>query len=272
MEGISPPCIFTTTLLPTIMKQNARDTIQSKISDFDPSNGYLQRDPVHFVWEYKTQQNRELVGIIASSLAYGQMKVFTESIEEVLDVLGDNPARKIDQEFGSVEESLQGFSYRMTEGNDLLDLIHSVKETFDQEGTLEALYRQFSGGTHLQKASSLVSTLRKRRRRDDLGRGFSYLIPDPDDGSACKRLNLFFRWMVRGPDSVDLGEWDESSESELIVPLDTHIHDVALNLGLTDRKTTNLKTAKEITESLKELDSSDPVKYDFALCHLQAEE
>jgi len=96
--------------------------------------------------------------------------------------------------------------------------------------------------------------------------GLKQLFPSPENGSACKRMNLFLRWMVRTKD-IDLGVWNKIHPSKLIIPLDTHIARISRCLGLTKRKAPDWKTAKEITESLKKLDPDDPLKYDFALCH-----
>jgi len=93
------------------------------------------------------------------------------------------------------------------------------------------------------------------------------MFPDPKKGSACKRMNLFLRWMVR-KDDMDLGLWGEIPTSKLIIPVDTHVARIAKELGLTKQTTANWKMAEEITENLKMFDREDPVKYDFALCHI----
>ncbi|MBZ0122053.1 MAG: DUF2400 domain-containing protein, partial [Sandaracinaceae bacterium] len=99
-------------------------------------------------------------------------------------------------------------------------------------------------------------------------RGLMHLMPDPRAGSACKRLLLYLRWMIRPDDGVDLGLWPELTPSILLIPVDTHVHRIAKNLGLTERNDASWRTAEEITASLRRLDPLDPVKYDFALCHL----
>src|SRR5699024_8231674 len=96
--------------------------------------------------------------------------------------------------------------------------------------------------------------------------GMKHLLSDPEKGSACKRLLLYLRWMVRPDDGVDLGLW-AVAPARLVIPLDTHVHRIARNLGLTRRADASCRTAVEVTDSLRLLDASDPVKYDFALCH-----
>ncbi len=100
------------------------------------------------------------------------------------------------------------------------------------------------------------------------GSGVRYLLVRPADGSACKRLNMFLRWVVRPDDGLDLGLWPEVSTRRLIVPLDTHSSRVARALGFTHRTTTDWRTAEEVTAALRRYDPDDPVRYDFALCHV----
>ncbi len=97
-----------------------------------------------------------------------------------------------------------------------------------------------------------------------LGSESGHLLPLPSRGSACKRLHLFMRWMVRN-DDVDPGGWNMIPSSELIVPVDVHMHRIGIQLGFTSRKAADAKTAKEITEGFRVVSSDDPVKYDFAL-------
>src|SRR5206468_2700129 len=97
-------------------------------------------------------------------------------------------------------------------------------------------------------------------------RGLHHLLPAVG-GGAAKRLNLYLRWMVRGPDAVDFWIWKRVRAAQLVIPLDTHIHRMARHLGLTGRKSADWKTAEEITAGLRALDPADPVRYDFALCH-----
>ncbi len=98
-------------------------------------------------------------------------------------------------------------------------------------------------------------------------RGVRFMFPDPLKGSACKRQNLFLRWMIRN-DELDFGLWKEIPTSKLIVPVDTHIAQISKKLQLTKRENVSWKMAEEITNNLKKFDENDPVKYDFALCHI----
>ncbi len=164
----------------------------------------------------------------------------------------------------------KGYIYRFHTGDDLVLLLLTLKEVRSRYGSLENL---FTG--HYQESNGDVK-LSLTRFVDDLygtalaighpGRGMGHFLPSPRKGGACKRLNLFLRWMVRDRD-IDLGVWNGIRKSDLIIPLDTHIARIAYCLGLTGRKTADWKTAADITEALKGFDPDDPLKYDFALCH-----
>jgi uncharacterized protein (TIGR02757 family) len=232
---------------------------------------YLERreaDPIGLVHRFEDDRDREVAALIASSLAYGRVSLLRQAIGEVFDVLGDRPARLLqDVAPGQLSEPLDGFVYRMSRGPDLVDLLWAIGEALRQYDTLEALYAS-GDGSHLQRASHLVQFLRGARLRAPLTRGFRYLLPDPADGSATKRLHMFFRWMVRGPDTIDFGIWDAATPDELVIPLDTHTSRLCRYLGLTQRKTANLRTAIEVTDALRAIDPDDPLRYDFALAHL----
>jgi uncharacterized protein (TIGR02757 family) len=228
-----------------------------------------QHDPVEYVWDYDRPRDRELVALLSSCLAYGRVELLKAGIKEVLEVLGDRPSEAVAQ-MGADElgARLADFVYRMTKGPDLVDLLVSAVGLQREFGSLEAVYLRAPSTAHLERASFLVTALRDGRARSELVRGFRYLLPDPADGSACKRLHLFFRWVGRGPDGIDTGLWEGLAASELVMPLDTHTNRLCRYLGMCERKSTDLKTALEVTESLALMDPEDPLRYDFALCHL----
>lgn len=248
--------------------QKLKAVLEGFLESFDYL-GHRDNDPVELVWAYESPADREVVALISSCLAYGRVEILKESIKDVLGVLGPAPStslRRVD--VGTLADELDGFVYRMTRGDDVLDLFSAISAALKEFDSLEQLYASADAGTHTQRASAMVQYLREHRVRDDVERGFRYLLPDPADGSACKRLHLFFRWVGRGRDGVDLGLWDALSADELVMPLDTHTSRICRYLGLTERKTVDGVMARQVTESLKQLDADDPLRYDFALCHL----
>lgn len=228
-------------------------------------------DPVSFVHAYDDPADQEVVALIAACLAYGQVKLLKRAIAQVLGVLGPNPAEHLRHtDLQHETQTLQGFVYRMTQAPDVLGLLRAIKETLRQEGSLEALFCQHlntDAPDYQAELAAFVHTLRDRSGADHR-RGLRYLLPDANSGSANKRLCLFLRWVVRGPDDIDLGLWRRLDAARLTMPLDTHIQRLSTYLGLTQRKSPNWKMAREITQSLARLHPEDPLRYDFALCHM----
>jgi len=250
-------------------RKSVQPFLERLLADIDPVEA-RDRDPVGIVREYDRPADQEVAALVASCLAYGRVDLLRPAIRRALRPLGPEPARTLRDGVGAIEADLRDFSYRMTKGPDLTDLYVSVGELLRTYDSLETVY--LSGdpdeSNHRERASGFVGRLRSNRRRDELTRGFRYLLPDPADGSACKRLHLFFRWVVRGPDRIDLGLWDRVDASELLVPLDTHTSRICRYIGLTDRKSVDSVMVREVTEALRELDPEDPVRYDFAICQL----
>lgn len=234
-------------------------------------------DPVGLVWAYESPADREVAALFAGCLAYGRVDLVRRAIRQALEPLGPEPARFLREVSAHELDTLwKKFVYRMTRGEDLADLARAIQITLFEEESLQGLYSRDLASDqvvddrleHIEFAGDFVRTLRSRRRRTELHRGFRYLLPDPADGSACKRLHLFFRWMARGPDDIDLGLWQTLNPAALIMPLDTHTSRICRYLGLTERKAADGKAALEITRSLAECDPVDPMRYDFALSHL----
>jgi len=225
-------------------------------------------DPVGIVWSYDTDADREIAALIVSCLAYGQVDLVRRAAGDALARMGDSPRRFVEETPRSaLPGPFEGFVYRMTRGADLADLVAGIAAMIAEHGSLAAGYAAQPGGHH-ERASAFVRKLRAGRLRVDCARGLRYLLVDPADGSAAKRLHLFFRWVARGPDDVDLGIWDEPEASELVMPLDTHTSRLCRYLGLTERKSADGKAARQVTESLRLLDPDDPLRFDFALAHL----
>jgi uncharacterized protein (TIGR02757 family) len=138
-------------------------------------------------------------------------------------------------------------------------------------GSLGELFRECYDDRDNDIGPSLarfVDVILSRVDGEGSGRGsLQYLLTSPNDGSACKRMNLFLRWMVRRT-APDLGLWDFVDPAKLVVPLDTHVHRIATFLGLTRRKSADWRTARAVTDRLAKFDPTDPVRYDFAICRL----
>lgn len=228
----------------------------------------LANDPIGLVRVWEDPADREVVALIAASLAYGRVELVRRAVAQAVSYLGQSPASSLaERPPESWFAPTAAFVYRMTRGPDLADLFAGMGQTLREHGSLQGAYT-YGSGAHLERASSFVHTLRAGRVRAELSRGLRYLLPDPADGSTTKRLHMFFRWVGRGPDAIDLGLWTAIDRRELVMPLDTHTSRICRYLGLTRRATTDLKAALEVTASLRELCPEDPLRYDFALAHL----
>jgi uncharacterized protein (TIGR02757 family) len=247
--------------------------------DSFPKEEHLGNDPVQFVHRYDDPRDREVVGLIASALAYGNVKIVLRSVERALAVLGPHPAAAV-AAFDPKRDARQvrGFYHRFNTSRDLAVLFWMVRRVLEDHGSLEnAFVAGLSGndqdtGAALQHFSSLFLASGYEQfysRRELKARiGVRFFFPSPANGGACKRLSLYLRWMVRPADGIDCGVWKKVSPRQLVIPLDTHIARISGYIGLTDRKSPDWKMAIDITRSLKKLDVDDPLRYDFALCHL----
>ncbi|MFH1075425.1 MAG: TIGR02757 family protein [Pseudomonadota bacterium] len=227
---------------------------------------FIYPDPVAFLHQAWDDSDREIVAFIASSLAYGNVSQILKSIASVLKEMAPSPAqflRRSSKEL--LISTFSGFKHRFTTGRELALILFGIKCIVEQYGDLQAcLVRHIDEDG--EPTLSVLSVFSERILSAS-GVAQSTLVPIPSKGSACKRLNLFMRWMVR-QDNIDPGGWDCISASKLIVPLDIHMHRICHALGFTRRKQADMRTALEITNAFRSVVPEDPVRYDFALTRL----
>jgi uncharacterized protein (TIGR02757 family) len=226
---------------------------------------HVGSDPVGFLHRCDDLLDREIVGLVAASLAYGRVKQIHSSVEDALGRLGPSPSRAAQEGGDSLASSFEGFKHRFTTGEEVAALIRSAGALQRRHGSLGARFAALLWASDETVVPALGRFVRELGG-EDLCEGSS-VLPIPERGSACKRLHLYLRWMVRR-DEVDPGGWDGVSPSKLVAPLDTHMHRIGRALGFTGRKQADLRAALEITEALRRMDPEDPVKYDFALTRL----
>ncbi len=249
-----------------------------RLAAFERDAPYGERmafDPVELPHRYSARADIEVSALLSACLAYGRADLFKPKLESLLAGMGPSPAAFIRAfDLPAARTLLDGFVYRFNVPTDLAVLFFGMRAAFEAHGSLEARFRHEldrAGTLHgaLAGFTAALRTAPLAALRKQLGkeRGLHHLLPSPLGPGAAKRLNLFLRWMVRGPDAVDFGLWTSIPKSVLIIPLDTHIGRIAGHLGLTRRTDLSWRTAEEITNSLRRLDPDDPVKFDFALCH-----
>jgi uncharacterized protein (TIGR02757 family) len=226
---------------------------------------FVHPDPLEFLYRYEDPRDREVVGLFASSLAYGRVAQILKSVSSVLDVMGPRPSLFImDSSEESLTRSFSGFKHRFSTGEELSMTILGTKRILEEFGSLEACFVSGMNGDDTVQ-SGLINFARELS--EPFGGRPNSLIPCHDKKSSMKRLNLFLRWMVRR-DDVDPGGWSKVPAEKLIVPLDVHMMRICAGLGITKRRCAGMRTALDITESFRRISPADPVKYDFALTRL----
>ncbi len=227
-------------------------------------------DPVHLVRRHQDAADREVAGFCAAALAFGRVAGVLASTEALLATMGASPAAFV-RRFDPARDarSLRTFRHRWTDGDDLTALLAVLQRMLAEAGSIEGFFLRGYRRDADDVGHALDSfAARALALPSPPGAGSArYFFPRPAGGSACKRLNLFLRWMVRR-DRIDFGVWRRVPAAALVVPLDTHVVRVGRCLGLTRRRSPGWAMAREITAALRRIDPDDPVKYDFSLCRL----
>ena len=233
-------------------------------------------DPIWIVHRYDRADDREVVAFIAAALAFGRVQSVLNSIAGMLQMMGPSPAAFV-RAFDPARDRrvFDHLVHRWTKGVDMAALVWVMHQMIRQSGSIEGFFAEGLPAGAVDVAEGLQSFSTRALALDQkavYGRakpkpGVAYFFSRPSSGGACKRLNLFLRWMVRR-DQVDLGVWTRVRPGQLIVPLDTHVIRVGQCLRLTKLKSPGWRMAADITRSLRALDPIDPVKFDFSICHL----
>jgi uncharacterized protein (TIGR02757 family) len=233
-------------------------------------------DPIQKVRPLADPADREIAGFCAAALAFGRVASVLNSIQTLFNTIGVSPAefvRHFNPEQPPAE--MRTMVHRWIRGADLIALLWILRQILDQAGSIEKFFIEGLKdgdpdiGPALDNFSkrALALDIRKAYGRQPRRPGVCYFFPRPSAGSACKRLNLFLRWMVRH-DEIDLGVWTSVPASKLIVPLDTHVIRLGRCLRLTRYTSPGWRMAADITASLRALNPADPVSFDFSLCHV----
>ena len=233
----------------------------------------ISPDPLQFLYRYSNPADIEIAAFLASALAYGRVQQIEKSLNNLLGRMGDSPSEFVINFDRNKRRTLKDFKHRFTTGDDISDLLTLLRTIINRCGSIEQYFALgYNPGERniipaLSKFCNSLLEIQAAGGKGQPTRGLKYLLVSPAGGSACKRLNLFLRWMVRD-DDVDTGLWKSIEKARLIVPVDVHMGRLCKILGLYDRKTVSLAAAAEITESFAEIEPADPVKYDFALSRI----
>jgi uncharacterized protein (TIGR02757 family) len=229
----------------------------------------IKPDPLQFVYKYQRKADMEIVALLASALAYGRVGQIEKSLTDLFGRMGNSPFEFVQNFNAEQREKLKSFKHRFTSGDCLSDLLELLQIVLSRFGSIEELFMQgySDGDKNIIPALSRFCDSLSAAHNGQMTRSLKYLLASPARGSACKRLNLFLRWMVRD-DDVDTGLWKSIDKSRLIVPIDVHMGRLCKILGFYDRKVISLSSALEITDSFRQIEPGDPVKYDFSLSRI----
>jgi len=252
--------------------ERLRDFLDLKVKEYNQP-GFIPNDPISIPHLFVKKQDIEIAGFVAAVLAWGQRKTIINKCKEFFQLMDNAPYDFI---LNHEEDDLKpflNFKHRTFNSTDALYFIEFFKFHYEQHESLETAFTVKADSsattveTHLKDFFDYFFSLPDHPRRT-----YKH-IPSPARKSACKRLNMYLRWMVRNDDKgVDFGLWNNIQMSQLVCPCDLHVDRVGRKLGLIQRKQTDWTTAIQLTENLKRLDPKDPVKYDFALFGLGVEE
>lgn len=231
------------------------------VATFDIST--IEPDPLQLVLRFDDPLDQEVAGLIAAAFAYGRADTIVANMGVVLSRMKPSPYRYL-RTFDAREATKRfaGFAHRFHKTPDLVEFLQCLANVVRDHGSLGALFEQCYDADAPDIEPSLARFVAAVNDR-----GIRYLLTTPEDGSACKRMNLYLRWMVRRT-PPDLGLWTFVDPAKLVIPLDTHVHRIATFLGLSDRKSGDWKAARALTDRLARFDRTDPVRYDFAICRL----
>jgi uncharacterized protein (TIGR02757 family) len=255
---------------------NLKQKLEYHYKAFDKSK--LEPDPLQFPHLFNDEKDIEVMAFIASVFAYGNVKQIINSLNTFLLIAKNQPYEFISN-ISATKNLPTNFVHRFYSTEDILHLFQLLNSAYDEYGSLKNLF--LSGyDSEDETIKNAITNFNKyfltkaQKEFKKISRGIVFMFPLPEKGSACKRMNLFLRWMVR-KDELDFGLWiclsvrqEEIPTSKLIIPVDTHVARICKQLKLTKRKNVSWKMAEEITENLKKFDPNDPVKYDFAICHI----
>jgi uncharacterized protein (TIGR02757 family) len=253
-----------------------RERLDALYAHYD--HRFVDPDPLRFARAQRDPADQEVVGFVAAALAYGNVRQIRRSIQAVVETLGPRPARTLDRfDARRTARRLEGFKHRFNDGRDVACLLRFVARMRRTHGSIEAFFAQGHAPDAPDVGAGLTSFASRALSLDHGGlygdrelpsrAGVRFFFSSPADGSACKRLNLFLRWMVRR-EGVDLAVWRAVEPRALVIPLDAHVQKVARRVGLTRYRSPGWAMALDITKRLRRLDPLDPVKYDFALFQL----
>lgn len=244
------------------MKKWIRELLHEKARQYNSSH-FIIEDPISIPHQFSKKEDVEISGFLTATIAWGQRKTILNSARRIMNLMDDAPHDFIRNHQPQDRQRFKGFVHRTFNEDDLIYFVHALQEIYRHYGNLENAFAAHHQGTGVYHA--ITGFRRIFFEPPHLSRTEKH-VSNPAKNSACKRLNMFLRWMVRRDQKgVDFGIWDKIKPSDLSCPLDVHSSYVARQLGLIVRKQNDWKAVQELDQSLRKLNPEDPVIFDFAL-------
>jgi len=253
---------------------NLKQFLDEKVAQYNQAN-FIENDPIQIPHAFKKQQDIEIAGLFAAVLAWGQRVTIIKKCKELISLMDNAPYDFIKNHTVNDLKPFLQFKHRTFNPTDTLYFIHFLQDFYQKHDSLELAFLPQNMPTDMifpSAESALKNFHELFFSLEDSPHRTKKHISTPTRKSACKRLNMYLRWMVRQDDKgVDFGLWTRLNPANLICPLDLHVERVGRKLCLLSRKQADWLTAVELTENLRKFDANDPVKYDFALFGLGLE-
>jgi uncharacterized protein (TIGR02757 family) len=243
-------------------EKELKEFLDFKADQFN-NPGFIENDPIAVPHRYSLKEDIEIAGFLVSIISWGNRKAIVKNGHRMMDLLGNSPHDFVMSHKKADLKKLEGFVHRTFNGTDYIHFIKALKHLYQTNGSMESIFFEHSTPDSLQPA---IHYLRKIIYQPRNPARTTKHVPDPFQGSAAKRINMYLRWMVRKDNKdVDFGIWSSISPSILSCPVDIHSGNTARKLGLLTRKQNDSRAVAELDKNLRQLDKNDPVKYDFAL-------
>jgi uncharacterized protein (TIGR02757 family) len=247
------------------MQQNLKDFFDQKVAEYNQPL-FIKDDPVCIPHLFSQPQDIEIAAFFASIFAWGNRTTIINKSKELLQLMDNAPHQFCVQHQPQDLKKFMAFKHRTFNTTDLLYFVAFFKHHYHQHASLEKAFLMGHDKKDSTIENSLIAFHHYFFSLEDVPHRTRKHIASPEKNSSCKRLNMFLRWMVRrDKKGVDFGIWKNISPAQLVCPIDVHVARVAKRFNLLQRNQTDWNAALELTTYLRSLDSSDPVKYDFAL-------
>jgi uncharacterized protein (TIGR02757 family) len=248
-----------------VKTSSLKDFLDTQVDKYNQFS-FIEDDPICIPHQFSLKQDIEIMGLFASVFAWGQRKTIINKCNELSNRMDNRPYDFILNHQDSDLKGLLGFKHRTFTDTDLLYFVSFLNKWYKDNESLEFAFSKHLNPKDKNIEKALTGFRLLFESNDEAPRRTLKHVSSPSQNSACKRLCMYLRWMVRDDDSkVDFGIWKTIKPSQLICPLDLHVQRTAIKFGLLQREQSDWKAALELTDNLKQFDKKDPVKYDFAL-------